>query len=747
MKTKFNANWVFFDRYTPGMEASTRRGVDVHLPHNAVDLPLGYFDETSYQRAFMYQKLINWVPEFEGREISLIFDGAMADARVFLNGEQIAAHRDGYTPFEVRLTDLLKRDTNLLAVIVDGSENPEIPPFGGQIDYLTYAGLYRDVWLYMRDAVALGAVKIDTYNVLQSTKSLSASISLDNPQNMAVDATVFVEVLDAEGATLADADVPVDDGVATVELHGFADAQLWSIRHPTLYSLRIRLDADGIEPDIKEISFGFRDAQFTKDGFFLNGEKLHLRGLNRHQSFPYVGYAMGKRAQEKDAEILKHDLHCNVVRTSHYPQSPYFLDHCDRIGLLVVEEIPGWQHIGGAAWQAESVANVERMIRRDWNHPSIIMWGVRINESEDDHAFYEATNEAARRLDPGRARGGIRCIENSELLEDVYTMNDFFHAADDAFRGNRPPAPLRTPREVTGLAEDVPYLVTEFNGHMFPTKITDSEVRQDEHVMRYLDVLNRAYGQEGISGSIGWCMFDYNTHKDFGSGDRICHHGVLDMFRIPKFASWVYRSQVDPGVEPVLKPVTYWARGEREIGGVYPLIILTNCDYVDMQFGDGAPIRVYPERERFAHLPYAPVIIGDHNAPTDQLGAWGRVWEDGVFVGYVDHVEVARVVQVANPVPQKLDIVIDSNELSAEDRDEVIVHIRALDQAGQVMPYLDDVIYLELSGPASILGPEVLPLRAGQCGFWMRASGDVGEINLTAFSQRIGVSKRSLLAM
>src|SRR5690606_33466395 len=179
------------------------------------------------------------------------------------------------------------------------------------------------------------------------------------------------------------------------------------------------------EADALVTNFGFRSVAFTTEGFRLNGKPLKLRGLNRHQSFPYSGYALGRAAQERDAEILKRELHVNIVRTSHYPQSTWFLDHCDRIGLLVFEEIPGWQHIGGAAWKAEAVENVRRMITRDWNHPSIIIWGVRINESQDDHDFYVDTNRVAHELDKTRQTGGVRFITDSELLEDVYTMNDF----------------------------------------------------------------------------------------------------------------------------------------------------------------------------------------------------------------------------------------------------------------------------------------------------------------------------------
>ena len=123
------------------------RGEAVELPHTAVELPMSYFDETSYHRPFTYQRVIPWEDRFEGKEVALVFEGAMADTQVWVNGQEVIRHRDGYTPFVARLTGHLRRGDNLVTVRIDGSENPEIPPFGGQIDYLTYAGIYREVSL------------------------------------------------------------------------------------------------------------------------------------------------------------------------------------------------------------------------------------------------------------------------------------------------------------------------------------------------------------------------------------------------------------------------------------------------------------------------------------------------------------------------------------------------------------------------------------------------------------------------
>ena len=150
------------------------------------------------------------------------------------------------------------------------------------------------------------------------------------------------------------------------------------------------------------------------------------------------------------------------------------------------------------------------MIRRDWNHPSIILWGVRVNESRDDHDFYTRTNQLAHSLDDSRQTGGVRYQYESERLEDVFTMNDFGF-------------PLRPPNHPL-------YLNTEFIGHMYPTKRNDNIERITEHTMRHARVHNQLGSDKKYAGGLGWCAFDYNTHANFCSGDRVCYHGVSESF-------------------------------------------------------------------------------------------------------------------------------------------------------------------------------------------------------------------------
>ncbi|AJY44626.1 glycoside hydrolase family 2 protein [Martelella endophytica] len=723
----FNADWVFSEGFDTAATTTLRDGEKVRLPHTAVELPFNYFDETLYQRAFTYQKVFAYDPAFDGQRVSLVFDAAMADSVVWLNGIELITHKDGYTPFEVEIGPHLKDGDNLLTVKIDGSENPEIPPFGNVIDYLTFAGIYRDVWLKVTTPVAIENVKIETPDALAPQKSVHAVVHLiGEPTEGTLRATLF----DAAGHSIAHAESAVSGSQASLDMSGLENIRLWDIDDPALYTLTVTLETEA-GTDAFHSRFGFRTVSFAIDGFRLNGRPLKLRGLNRHQSWPHLGYAMGRRGQEKDADILKFDLACNVARTSHYPQSKYFLDRCDEIGLLVFEEIPGWQHIGGDGWKQESIANVRRMITRDWNHPSIIIWGVRINESPDDHDFYAETNRLARELDTTRQTGGVRCIEDSEMLEDVYTMNDFILGDEEMPGRNRGRMFTRDQKQVTRLSKTVPYMITEYCGHMYPTKRFDQEQRQHEHVTRHLQMMNAIAGDPTIAGGTGWCMFDYNTHQDFGSGDRICYHGVMDMYREPKLAAFAYASQGEPENGVVLQPVTFWARGERNIGGVLPLIVLTNCDYVEIRVGNSQPKRVEPDRATYPHLPHPPAILDRHDVSPEEFGEWGVRWFDGEIIGYVGGKAVKTMKLAANPLPTTLQVAPDATDLKAGEKDCVRVILRALDQCGNILSFFDDPVALSLEGPGRIVGPELASFKGGTAGLYIEAGDEPGTLTLS----------------
>jgi beta-galactosidase len=278
-------------------------------------------------------------------------------------------------------------------------------------------------------------------------------------------------------------------------------------------------------------------------------------------------------------------------------------------------------------------------------------------------------------------------------------------------------------------------MVTECNGHMYPTKRFDQEERLFEHALRHARVHSRAGTDPHIAGLISWCAFDYNTHHNFGSGDHICYHGVMDMFRIPKMAAHFYRSQVAPQTEVVLEPATLWTRGERSIGGVSPLVIFTNCEYVECYYGDELVGTYRPSAAMFPGLEYPPIV--EHIDMEPWVGTWGLSWRDGRFVGYVNGAPALERRFTNNPVPTALDAAADDTTLRADGVDVTRVVYRALDQAGNLLPYLPDFLKLSLHGPGAIIGPSEVALIGGCTGVWVKAGTTPGTLTLSAVSTRL----------
>lgn len=778
-----NNEWFFkahFDASDLLEYASLDDFIPIRLPHNTEDLPLNYFDETVYQKITVYKRCITKNLLDPTQINQLHFEGVMSFAEVYVNGEKIMEHLGGYTPFTVDLTPFVTGESDLwLAVLVDARELSHIPPFGFVIDYLTYGGIYREVQLERLNKTHIQWLKAETYanDLLQF--HLEVRYQLSGP--LSEDQCLCIE-LKEEGILkyrrILTVEALEEPRIVTEKLFNIIP---WDIENPKLYALSLTIQ-DSAERviDALEQPIGFRTLNFKPDGFYLNHKKIKLRGLNRHQSFPYVGYAMPKSAQYKDADILKDDLGVNVVRSSHYPPSRHFLDRCDQIGLLVFNEIPGWQHIGDLAWQELALKHVEEMILRDWNHPSVMIWGVRINESPDSDDFYKKTNQLARTLDPTRPTGGVRNFAGSHVFEDVYTYNDFVH------RGHH--IALEPVKKIT--KQSIPYLVTEHNGHMFPTKSFDNDQKRLEHALRHARVLNAMYASDGISGAIGWCMFDYNTHKDFGSGDKICYHGVMDMFRIPKYASAVYASQSSH--KPFMSLASSMFIGDFNASELGKLYVFTNCDYVEVYKNDQFIKRFFPNQTEFKALPYPPIIIddligdqikqnerfndkdahtvkrlllkvvenGNHLTPLDQLklgmilikykmtyadGAalygkyianWGHKSTHYRFVGYINNAPMCAITRNSEP-NYSLHAVADQSVLMEEATYDVTrIVVTHEDANGLPLHYDETVITLKVDGPLEIIGPHTFSLIGGVRAFWVKTIGIEGTSTIHLSSNR-----------
>jgi beta-galactosidase len=719
MVLPMNRNWRYSPAFVEGAHAAAfdDSAFDrVVVPHTNVRLPWHGFDEKKYETVSLYRRRFRVPKEARGQHVFVDFEGVMTASTVWLNGVRLGEYKGGYTPFSFELTSHLDFDgENVLAVDVDSTERADIPPFGYEIDYLTFGGIYREVALRIVSSTFIENICVRTKDVLTAKRSVDVDCFLQHLEASREALTIEAELLDGN-QTIAKASQKIPASAASTEpvahtlhLETFSHTKLWDLEQRNLYTVRVRLVRGNATVDEDSRRFGFREAEFTDHGFELNGKVIKLRGLDRHQTFPFVGQAMAGRAQRRDAQILRNKLKCNIVRTSHYPQSRHFLDACDEIGLLVLEEIPGWQHIGDEPWKQISIDNVGRMIRRDWNHPAIILWGVRINESKDDHDFYTRTNALAHKLDATRQTGGIRYFQESEFLEDVFTMNDFGF-------------PLKPPNHPR-------YLNTEFVGHTYPTKTIDNVERLTEHTLRHARIHDQLASNPQYAGGIGWCAFDYNTHGDFGSGDRICYHGVTDIFREPKPAAGFYKSQCDPSEEIVLEPAFHWARGDQSIG-FSKAVVCSNCDHLKIYIAGGLVAEVDPDRKQFQHLKYAPFVV--------ELSELFHKWGDLRLEGYIQGKLVITKNFSGKGVDTKFVLEADDTGLLADGADSTRVVLRVTDEFGAVCPFAGDAISFKLEGPAEIIGDNPFSLVGGTGAVWIRAKEESGTVRLTAVHPSLG---------
>ena len=769
----WNDGWQFTPVFDPAIvrpESPELELEEVRLPHTVKALPYNYCNENDYQKLSGYRREFFAPKEWEGRTVLLTFGAVAHDATVFCNGRRVFHHSCGYTAFTVDLTSALHLgQKNVVAVRCDSREDLNIPPFGGQMDFLTYGGICRAVCLDVKEPAYLRDIFIET-KAEGGFRIYTATVG------ETVGCTLQAEIRSPSGSRAfytGELSLPITGALNSVHP--------WSIEHPTLYTLTVRLIRPGTSGlpdrvlDEKSCRFGFRTLQFVAGGLYLNGQRVELRGLNRRQSYAYQGYAMPDSIQRLDAQLLKKQLGCNAVRLT-TPPSPAFLDACDELGLLVFVEMPGWQHVGDDIWKAQALQNCREMVCQCRSHPSIFLWGVRVSGSADDESFYKRTNETVRRLDPTRPTAGTRSTRRSQLLEDIYAYADY------SYHGRGVGCEART-----AVTPDTRkgYLISEFEGAQFPAKPFDDEPHRLAQALRYAAVLNDAIAQQGVAGSFGWCMTDYNTHREFGSGDRISYQGVMDMFRNPKLSAAVYASQKTPRSpsDIVLEISSSMALGDHPGGFAGACWAFTNAESLRLYRDNDFVAEFTPDRRgRFAALPHPPIeihdfvglllekyegldrtaapqvaaILNEMRRDSMDLSPLSRArmyslrlsWNELVQLYYkyigvlgspaavyrfeaVWHGRAVRTV-VKEPVQSvRLECTVHNPILTdGPTWDCAAVSLRAIDQNGNLLPYCGEAVQLSVEGPLRILGPSVVPLRGGMAGTYLATTGEAGPAKL-----------------
>ena len=334
----------------------------VCIPHANVITKHAYQSEKAFQFVSWYRRHSAIPARLSGRRVFLEFEAVSIGAEVYVNGEKAGEHQGAYTPFIINITGLVVfGEDNVIAVKVDSRAHSSVPPEGSTIDFMIYGGIVRHVRMTITDPLHIDRVFASTDNPSQ-TKPAAPAMNIKARvvnQGAAVrNCRVVASITDQNSVVVASAnesgEVPADGSHEfSLTIGTIASAQLRGVDHPYLYTVITRVMEGETVLDGYRTRTGIRSLTMNKtDGkCYLNGTALKLRGLNRHEAYPYIGHAASRRLQRKDADILKYDLGCNIVRTSHYPQAPDFLDRCDEIGLLVLEEVPGWMYIGNTAWK------------------------------------------------------------------------------------------------------------------------------------------------------------------------------------------------------------------------------------------------------------------------------------------------------------------------------------------------------------------------------------------------------------
>jgi beta-galactosidase len=755
VRENFNQGWLFarqsngsgalgsFDRDTsdaariePRFRDAPQAAYDdaswqpVNLPHtwNAHDV----MDEApGYWRGIgWYRKHFTLDTKFTGKRVFLEFEGAGLVAEFWLNGAHLGIHKSGYTSFEFDITEHARFGTeNVLTVKVDNLYHPTIPPTV-KTDYSFYGGIYRDVWLRITDPVYLSDVHWITPAVDAQKATLQIHSQIQNTTSASEQLSVLQEVVDPHGKVVASTSRSVSaaagaslDSTGAIEV---SNPELWSPGTPNLYTIRSTLRHGVRTIDAVENPLGFRWFRFDpQKGFFLNGKRLQIQGVNWHQSYPGMGNALPNSRHWKDMELI-HEMGCNFWRTSHYPHDPATMDASDRLGLLVWEELPINKEIGNPSEYIDNVVEMAKeMIGRDRNHPSVVLWGIA-GEVNAPHAVVkrvvESVSRAYRELDPTRPvamhapRG-----DDIEALVDVVGL-DASKETDEKH--------LRFPERS--------YMTGEYSAALMGRGLygggPNSEELACERHEKYLAEIN---SRPWLAGGCIWNAFDYDGESYDTVIPHIVSFGMTDIWRIPKEVFYFYRSQWSG--KPMVHVVGPWTwPGEEERKKAVE--VYSNAGDVEL-FLNGHSLGV------------------KHDVPAAGLVHPPRVWDvayqPGVLraVARLDHAEIVDERKTAGAAYQII-LTSDATQLRAGDP-ESMAYLTAIvaDKDGTPVPDATPSITFTSYGPGELLPQTWLGhgtgltwnAIGGMTRIAFRATARSGDAVISAYSPGLRMGRTSIL--
>lgn len=701
----------------------------INLPHTPFVEPLVVLHQ--WQGICYYRKILNVSKKEIDKQLWLEFEGAMHLADVWVNGQHLIQHSGGYTPFVVDVTGMLHADRgNEILVRLDNRNNPLIPP--GKpletLDFCYYGGLYRDVNLIvkhpvhithpiMANEVAGGGIFVTYPYVSKQEAEIKVKTQVSNKVGTQRHLTIRHTLYEwskkkGRGKKVALIESPLVLAAGTTQHHTqqftVNNPKLWYPDSPALYVLRTEVMDGRKVTDCEDTRIGIRRIEMTREkGFVINNKPLKLEGSNRHQEYPYVGNAISDQAQYRDMYQIR-DNGFNTVRLGHYPQDPSVLEACDELGLLVIEPIPGWQFFNKAqGFVDHTYKDIRDLIRRDRNHPSVIMWETTLNESWPPKSWKDQAVRIAHEEFPGD-----QCYTSG----DTYGYDGFDVCYNDWREGYNRPNTTSKP----GFIRE--YYDYEFGGHYSTTRVTrgdgDYALMQNAWNAQWSHNRYRAYYPWTIGGAV-WSMYDYNR----GCCDNICYSGLADLFRLPKFGLLYFRTQMKEGTFTPAGPMTYevfinshWLEGSSDTLQVYG-----NVDEVKLQLNGRVIARQYPDdKPSTSEYVSRPDGGNAENIDFPPFTFFNVNWERGELkaIGYKDGKAVAEHVVRTPGAVEAMDITYFESGVSASCRDLLIVYVNLKDLQGTgCFGENNREVKLEVLQGGELRGPATIKAEAGVASF------------------------------
>ncbi|WP_193726511.1 glycoside hydrolase family 2 protein [Paenibacillus guangzhouensis] len=792
----FNKQWKFLlgdisgaeERLTPDVEWEC-----VNLPHTpkieSLHVDLHYQGFCWYRKRFLVDET------YQGMKLFIEFEAAMHEAYVWINGKFKLIHKGGYLPFMIDITEDVEFGVeNVIAVRLDNRNNGSIPPGKPleSLDFSYFGGLYRNVKLHIMDKLhvtdavyagkqAGGGVFVKYSDVSQAAATVEVQTHVLNEHDHDKDVKIVTSILDNEGRCVGSSESLVETVTAGgdhtfKQLISLTYPQLWHPDTPYLYTLLTEIiDGDGRLTDEMLTRIGIRTISFSKtNGFMINGERLVIRGTNRHQQYPYIGNAASNNAQYRDAMKVK-EGGFNFVRLGHYPQSPAFLDACDELGLMTVEPVPGWQYCEVGEFQEIVKQNIRDMIRRDRNHPCMIMWEVSLNETYNKRQgatdeFFHECHLIAHEEYPG---------------DQMNTSGDTIGRIDPAYVNYDVPYTMWEDRDLTRpLEESLPnkggfdreYGDYEFGGQESTSRVPRGagEEKLLLQAWNYQWSLNRNRSNRWSLGDASWVGIDHNR----GCYPRVAECGALDTFRLPKYVYYFYQSQREPDVihaQIDSGPMVFIANTWTERVSRAKVVVYSNCDEIELfvngksvgvQKPDQGPDTEYGERVTGYEVDYwltdeeqhkwkegsveskddtGIVMVNRHDGGNCRhlerapFTFEGVAYEPGELkaIGRIEGKDQAEHIVRTPLEPERLSIRIDTSgkELAADGSDFVFAYAEILDANGTVVPSANHAVTFEVEGPAVIVGENPMQAEAGIATVLLQSQPVPGEVIVTAHAK------------